>query len=203
VDSNYWNSIYQKKDEKEVSWFQETPAKSLELIDSFQFPHDANIIDIGGGDSRLVDHLIAREFNKISVLDISGASLAKLKDRLGDDAEKITYIETDILNFKPTMHYQLWHDRAAFHFLTTLEQVEKYLQIANDAIATNGYLIVSTFSKSGPEKCSGLSITQYSEEELKKLFGKFFQNVKCFEDSHQTPWGSQQDFVYCGFKKIN
>lgn len=203
MDSNYWNNVYQSKNENEVSWFQERPVKSLELIDSFQLAHDSKIIDIGGGDSRLVDHLIAREFNNISVLDISGASLEKLKMRLFDIGEKVRYIETDILNFKPDVQYLLWHDRAAFHFLTRPQDIEKYLQIANDAIAMNGYLVISTFSKSGPKKCSGLSITQYSEEELKNLFGKYFQNILCFEDNHLTPWGTPQSFVYCVFRKIN
>lgn len=202
MNSNYWNEIYQKKTEKEVSWFQEVPAKSLELIDSFHLDHHAKIIDIGGGDSRLVDHLLARCFQQVTVLDISHEALNKLKARLGDQDHRVAYIESDILNFKPTQKYKLWHDRATFHFLTTLEQVEAYLKIANEALEKNGYLIISTFSKTGPEKCSGLSITQYSEEELKNLFGKYFQNVKCFEDTHQTPWGSTQNFVYCGFKKL-
>lgn len=202
MDSNYWNNIYQKKNENEVSWFQENPARSLEFIDSFQLSHNANIIDIGGGDSRLVDNLLSREFNNISVLDISESALAKMRARLGDQAKKIEFIETDILQFKPSRQYQLWHDRAAFHFLTTLEQVKKYLEIAKEAVAIDGYLIVSTFSKSGPEKCSGLPITQYSEDELKNIFEKYFTHIKCFKDNHKTPWGSDQEFVYCGFKKI-
>lgn len=202
MDSKFWNNIYQKKNENEVSWFQEKPAKSLEFIDSFQLPLDAKIIDIGGGDSRLVDHLLERGFTNLSVLDISFSALEKQKNRLGDKALNINYHETDILNFKPTMQYQLWHDRAAFHFLTTLDQVEKYLEIAYEAVAVDGYLIISTFSKTGPEKCSGLPIAQYSEEELKNLFGKYFKCIKCFNDGHITPWASEQNFVYCSFKKI-
>ena len=146
MDSKFWNNIYTNKSEKEVSWFQENPARSLELITSTEILLDANIIDIGGGDSRLVDHLINCGFNKISILDISKIALDKLKGRLKNNSEKITYIETDILNFKPKEKYQLWHDRAAFHFLTSREQVEKYLQIANEAIFPDGYLIISTFS---------------------------------------------------------
>ncbi|MBI2519951.1 MAG: class I SAM-dependent methyltransferase [Bdellovibrio sp.] len=202
MDSNYWDSIYQKKSEKEVSWFQEVPRKSLELIESFNLALDANIIDIGGGDSRLVDCLLERGLNHLSVLDISAISLKKLKERLGADASRITYIESDIVAFRPSKSYQLWHDRATFHFLTDLEQIEKYLSIAHDALAIGGHLIVSTFSKTGPEKCSGLSTAQYSEDDLKKLFGRFFKNIKCFEDTHQTPWGATQNFVYCGFKKV-
>ena len=203
MDPNYWNDIYEKKSEKEVSWFQDTPQKSLELIDSFKLPLSAPVIDIGGGDSRLVDHLLTRGFTNVSVLDISAASLQKLEERIAANPIKVNLIETDIVKFMPTQKYKLWHDRATFHFLTTLEEVEKYLQIAHEALEVDGFLIISTFSKSGPDKCSGLTITQYSEEELKKLFGKYFQNIKCFEDTHETPWGSKQDFIYCGFKKIH
>lgn len=202
MNSNYWNEIYQKKNENEVSWFQETPQKSLELIESFKLSKDASIIDIGGGDSRLVDHLLERSYTKLTVLDISSMSFEKLQSRLGKNSSKVTLIESDIVKFKPSQTYNLWHDRATFHFLTTIEQVEQYLTIAYCALEIGGFLIISTFSKTGPEKCSGLTITQYSQEELKKLFGKFFQNIKCFEDTHETPWGSSQNFVYCGFKKV-
>ncbi|MBI2519503.1 MAG: class I SAM-dependent methyltransferase [Bdellovibrio sp.] len=202
MDSDYWNKIYQKKSETEVSWFQEIPQKSLELIDSLRLPVETKLIDIGGGDSRLVDYLLARGFKHLTVLDISAISLQKLKARLGPDADKITYIETDIVNFTPSESYQLWHDRATFHFLTDLAQIEKYLSTAYNALSAGGHLIVSTFSKTGPEKCSGLNIAQYSEDDLKKLFGRFFQNIKCFENTHHTPWGTTQNFVYCGFKKL-
>jgi cyclopropane fatty-acyl-phospholipid synthase-like methyltransferase len=203
MDRNYWNDIYENKSEKEVSWFQDTPQKSLELIDSFKLSHNAPIIDIGGGDSRLVDHLLKRGFTNISVLDISATSLEKLEERIAANPIKVNLIESDIVKFVPPQKYNLWHDRATFHFLTSLEEVEKYLQIAHDALEMDGYLIISTFSKTGPEKCSGLSVTHYSEDDLKKLFGKYFQNIKCFEDTHETPWGSKQDFIYCGFKKIS
>lgn len=201
MDSNYWDQIYKKKTENEMSWFQETPQKSLELIKEFKLSPTDKIIDIGGGDSKLVDHLLAQGFKNISILDISSAALDKAKIRLKDNSNFLKFICSDITDFKPTEKYKLWHDRATFHFLTEKEQVEKYLEIANLAIERDGYLIVSTFSKTGPEKCSGLTICQYSDEELKQLFGKYFSNVKCFEDAHHTPWDSTQNFVYCGFKK--
>lgn len=203
MDSNYWDNIYKKKSEKEVSWYQDVPYKSLELIDSFNLQNNSSIIDVGGGDSRLVDHLLKRGFEQLSVLDISATSLDKLKTRLSQYSNNITYINSDILKFTPLERYLLWHDRATFHFLTSLKQVEEYLKIAYDSLDIGGYLIVSTFSRSGPSECSGLSIAQYSEEDLKNLFGKFFKNITCFEDTHQTPWGSKQDFIYCGFKKIS
>ena len=203
MDSNHWNNIYDKKSEQEVSWFQEVPKKSLELIASFHLSKDSRIIDIGGGDSRLAEHLLQQGFKHLSVLDISTKALQRHRDRLGEKGGNIDYIVTNIVDFTPLVRYHLWHDRATFHFLTTLQDIEKYLAIASQALDAGGYLIVSTFSKSGPEKCSGLTISQYSEDDLKKLFGRYFQNIKCFEDTHQTPWGAKQDFIYCGFKKLS
>jgi ubiquinone/menaquinone biosynthesis C-methylase UbiE len=202
MDSNFWDKVYKNKSEQEVSWFQEVPTMSLKMIDDLHLTVDANIIDIGGGDSRLVDHLVNRGFFNISILDISAEALEKAKKRLGDVAKGIDFIASDVTLFKPSKKYILWHDRATFHFLTELWQVENYLKVAYEALDEGGDLIISTFSKTGPDKCSGLSITQYSQEDLKKLFGKYFQNIKCFENTHQTPWGTTQNFVYCGFKKV-
>jgi ubiquinone/menaquinone biosynthesis C-methylase UbiE len=201
MSNNYWDDVYNKKNETDVSWFQVEPKKSLELIDELHLPANATIIDVGGGDSRLVDNLLSRGFRNISVLDISSISLQKLQHRLENQAENVNFICSDITTFKPTIKYNLWHDRATFHFLTEIEQIEQYLKIAYKALEVGGYLIISTFSKTGPEKCSGLTISKYSEEQLKELFGRYFENIKCFEDTHVTPWGSKQDFVYCGFVK--
>jgi ubiquinone/menaquinone biosynthesis C-methylase UbiE len=201
MDSNYWDQVYKKKNEHEVSWFQEVPKKSLEMIDELNLAKDSTIIDIGGGDSRLVDHLIDRGFSNITVLDISAEALVKAKNRLTNPPQGLEFVASDVTLFKPNKKFKLWHDRATFHFLTELEQVEKYLKIAYEALDEGGYLIVSTFSKSGPEKCSGLSISQYSQDDLKSLFGRYFKNIKCSEDTHTTPWNTTQNFVYCGFKK--
>lgn len=201
MDKNYWDNIYKSKSETDVSWFQGVPRKSLELISELNLNPDDSIIDIGGGDSHLVDHLLDIGFKNLSVLDISSAALKKAKERLGERAGQVKFIASDITKFQPTEKYKLWHDRATFHFLTKAEDVKAYLEITNRAIADDGYLIVSTFSKTGPEKCSGLPITQYSDADLKLLFETYFSNIKCFEDTHQTPWGTGQNFVYCGFKK--
>jgi trans-aconitate methyltransferase len=201
MDTNFWNGIYKSKSEKEFSWFQEIPVKSLELIDELKLAPADSIIDIGGGDSHLVDELLAREFEDISVLDISSAALEKAQIRLGVRSKPVKFIASDILKFDPQRAYKLWHDRATFHFLTSIEDIETYLSIANRGIAPGGYLILSTFSKSGPDNCSGLSISQYCDTDLKKLFSKYFTNIKCLEDTHSTPWGATQNFVYCGFKK--
>jgi SAM-dependent methyltransferase len=201
MESKHWNDVYKNKSEKEVSWFQAVPEKSLELINDLNLPSTASIIDIGGGDSRLADHLLSKGFQDITILDISKVALEKAKDRLKDKSNLVKYIESDITKFNPLQKYSLWHDRATFHFLTTELEVEAYLNIANQGIADDGYLIISTFSKTGPEKCSGLPITQYSDLDLKNLFEKYFTNIQCFEDSHKTPWDSVQNFIYCGFKK--
>jgi ubiquinone/menaquinone biosynthesis C-methylase UbiE len=201
MNPNYWDDIYRENSEKEVSWFQAIPQKSLELISELGLLPDDRIIDVGGGDSHLVDHLLSKGFTNISVLDISAAALDKAKARLAERSKFVKFIASDITKFKPQETYMLWHDRATFHFLTKLEDVDMYLEIANRAIAPGGYLIVSTFSKTGPDKCSGLLISRYSDGDLKMLFKKYFTNIRCFEDKHKTPWGSSQNFVYCGFKK--
>ncbi|PWU19279.1 MAG: SAM-dependent methyltransferase [Bdellovibrio sp.] len=201
MDENYWDKIYQAKSEKEVSWFQEVPMLSLELISEMNLSLDDNIIDIGGGDSRLVDHLLDKGHKNLTVVDISAAALEKTRSRLGERSKDITFIVSDVTKFNPKESYKLWHDRATFHFLTSINDVEAYLNVANKAVAPGGYLIVSTFSKTGPEKCSGLTISKYSDRDLKALFARYFSNIRCFEDTHKTPWGSNQDFVYCGFKK--
>lgn len=202
-NSSYWDNVYQSKNENEVSWFQQEPSKSLELIDEMKLSLDSEIIDIGAGESRLVDSLLKKGFKKISILDISSASLEKLKLRVGDNSKDIEFICSDVTEFAPVKKYNLWHDRATFHFLTELDQVEKYLKIANESLQVGGFLIISTFALTGPEKCSGLQISRYSQEDLKSLFGRYFENIKCFEDTHVTPWGSKQDFVFCGFIKRN
>src|SRR5665648_455270 len=178
MDSNYWNQVYQKKNEHEVSWFQEVPKKSLEMIDELNLEKDSKIIDIGGGDSRLVDHLLGRGFSNITILDISSEALEKAKIRLQNSPKRLEFVTTDITLFEAHKKFKLWHDRATFHFLTQREQVEKYLKIAYDALEENGHLIISTFSKSGPEKCSGLSIAQYSQDDLKSMFGRYFKNIR-------------------------
>ena len=201
MDKNFWDKVYRNKSEQEVSWYQEVPVKSLDLIAELGLAPTDGIIDIGGGDSHLVDHLLAKGFKNVSILDISPTALDKAKARLAENVQSVKFISSDITKFEPPEKYKLWHDRATFHFLTSVEDVAAYLEIASRGIAQGGYLIVSTFSKTGPEKCSGLPISQYSETELKAVFEKYFANIRCFEDTHKTPWGTGQNFVYCGFKR--
>jgi 2-polyprenyl-3-methyl-5-hydroxy-6-metoxy-1,4-benzoquinol methylase len=195
----HWEKVYLAKQPNEVSWTQEIPKASLELIHSFDLPKTSRIIDVGGGDSRLVDHLLDKGFIDITVLDISANAIERAKKRLGNKSQKVKWIVTDITAFEPATNFDLWHDRATFHFLTTSEQVAKYADIAKSCV--NGYLIISTFSKSGPKKCSGLDVKQYSEENLTDEFKNEFEKIRCFTEDHVTPFNTIQNFIFCSFKR--
>jgi len=196
----HWESIYKTKQPNEVSWNQEVPAISLEFIHKFNIPKTANIIDIGGGDSKLVDNLLDEGYTKVSVLDISATAIQRAKDRIGNDAGKVNWIVCDILDFIPYERYDLWHDRAAFHFQTDNDKIEKYLNVVKNGV--DGMVIIGTFSIDGPQKCSGLAIKQYNEDGMKKKFEKSnFKNVECKREDHITPTGTIQNFVFCSFMK--
>lgn len=191
----HWETVYEIKNPSEVSWTQEIPEISLAFIKSFALNKTAKIIDIGGGDSKLVDHLLEQGFENITVLDISAKSLEKAQVRLGKKASKVTWIVSDILYFEPTETYDVWHDRAAFHFLTKEAEIEKYKSIVRDAV--NGYLVIGTFSNNGPLKCSGLEIAQYNEEKLSTTFENDFEKIDSVLEDH----GTTQNFLFCSFKK--
>jgi SAM-dependent methyltransferase len=198
-NKEHWEAVYQTKGPEEVSWTQEIPKTSLNFIHSFNLNKSAKIIDIGGGDSKLVDFLLDEGFENISVLDISAKALEKAKLRLGNRSEKVNWIVSDILDFKPDTTFDVWHDRAAFHFLTTKEQVEKYIEIAQSAVS--GYLTIGTFSENGPKKCSGLDIKQYSEETLHAVLKNRFEKLHCIYEDHKTPFNTTQNFLFCSFKR--
>jgi len=200
---SHWEKIYASKRQDEVSWYQPTPEVSLDFINELNIPKDAAIIDVGGGDSYLADNLLAAGFTNITVLDISEVAINKAKQRLGKDAEKINWKVSDINELVTTKKFDCWHDRAAFHFLTTEKQVEKYLNIAQKHISDNGRMIIGTFSASGPEKCSGLPIKQYSEQSLSTALKSWFEKIKCITTDHITPFNTIQNFLFCSFRKIN
>jgi trans-aconitate methyltransferase len=196
----HWENIYQTKQPNEVSWTEEIPNVSLGFIHQFNLPKDAKIIDIGGGDSKLVDHLLAEGYSNVSVLDISAAAIERAKKRLGEKATTVKWFETDILEFKPNDTYDLWHDRAAFHFQTEPDKIDGYLNLVKDAVT--GKIIVGTFSVDGPKKCSGLEIKQYDEVGMKDKFEHAsFKNIECKREDHITPSGAVQNFVFCSFEK--
>ncbi|WP_412850961.1 class I SAM-dependent methyltransferase [Chryseobacterium sp. PMSZPI] len=198
-NKDHWENVYETKNPDQVSWTQVKPQTSLDFINALGLGKDAKIIDIGGGDSNLVDFLLDEGYENITVLDISTKALEKAKERLGDAALKVKWIATDITVFEPTETYDIWHDRAAFHFMTKPEQVSKYIDIAEKNIS--GFMILGTFSKEGPKKCSGLDIQQYDENSLSERFNAGFEKVKCITEDHTTPFGTIQNFVFCTFKK--
>ena len=197
----HWDKVYSTKAEDEVSWFQLYPKTSMEFVELFNLPLNANIIDIGGGDSNFVDALIEKGYTNIWVLDISANAIERAKQRLGKSASKVQWIVSDITEFKPPVQFDFWHDRAAFHFLTTEPKIYKYISIAEEAVKKNGYLILGTFSENGPTKCSGLEIKQYSETSMSARFEIAFERIKCVTEDHTTPFNTIQNFLFCSFKK--
>ncbi len=171
----------------------------MDFIHSFGLSKTAKIIDIGGGDSKLADYLLDEGFENITVLDISSKALDKAKERLGDRAEKINWIISDITEFKPKITFDVWHDRATFHFLTTREQIAKYMETARSSVS--GFLTIGTFSDNGPDKCSGLQIKQYSEETLTAELQNGFDKIRCVTEDHITPFDTKQNFLFCSFKR--
>ena len=198
----HWENIYQTKQLNEVSWYQPTPETSLSFVHEYNLALDAKIIDVGGGDSFLVDHLLNLGYKDITVLDISKSALERCKRRLGEDAKKVKWIEADAANFTPTEQYDFWHDRAAFHFLTDEKEIIRYMETVQGAISQNGIVVIGTFSDKGPLKCSGIEITQYTEQTLTERMHPFFERLKCFTIDHQTPFETIQNFVFCSFRKI-
>lgn len=198
----HWEEIYQAKDTvREVSWYQDIPKTSIDLILSTGVDKNANIIDIGGGDSRLVDKLLELDFKNVFVLDISANALQKAKTRLGEKVESVTWIETNVLEFGTESRFDIWHDRTAFHFLTKEKEIVRYVEIAGKFIKPSGYFIISTFSMNGPKKCSGLDITQYSEDSIKRTFENNFIHIRSFEKIHITPFDTKQNFLFNLFKR--
>ena len=199
ITKNHWDRVYETKNPDQVSWTQEVPKTSLDFIHSFGLAKTAKIIDIGGGDSKLVDYLLYEGFENITVLDISARALDKAKQRLGKKAQKVNWVVSDITEFQPSTVFDVWHDRATFHFLTRIEQVSNYLDTARKFVS--GFLTIGTFSDKGPNKCSGLQIKQYSEEKLTQELQNGFDKIRCITEDHITPFGTAQNFLFCSFKR--
>jgi 2-polyprenyl-3-methyl-5-hydroxy-6-metoxy-1,4-benzoquinol methylase len=194
----HWETVYSSKAPTEVSWFQEHAELSLKLIRSAAIPTSASIIDVGGGASTLVDDLLTHAFTRVTVLDLSGVALATAKARLGARASSVQWVEANVLEADlPSHAYDVWHDRAVFHFLTAPADRQAYVRKVLHAVRPGGLVIVATFAEDGPTKCSGLPVMRYSASELHAEFGKPFQLIGHERESHHTPVGSEQKFVYC------
>lgn len=198
---DHWEKIYTTKELKDVSWYQPIPETSLDFLKQFNVSKTAKIIDIGGGDSFLVDHLVELGYVDVTVLDISAASLERAKKRLGENAGKVKWIVCDASTFVPTVQYDFWHDRAAFHFFTEETDIDNYLKVLTRGIKSTGVLVLGTFSEQGPLKCSGISIKQYSETSMTDRLKNFFDKIKCITVDHKTPFDTIQNFLFCSFKR--
>jgi trans-aconitate methyltransferase len=196
---DHWEKVYATKKPHEVSWTEKLPNTSLDFIHGFNLPKTAAIIDIGGGDSRLVDYLLDEGFENITVLDISQKAIDRVKQRLGTRAQQVNWIISDVTRFQPTTTYALWHDRATFHFLVNPDDVNTYLATARKSITH--YMVIGTFSDKGPKKCSMLDVHQYTEEELKQQLRNGFEKIKCVTKDHLTPFNTTQNFLFCSFKR--
>jgi SAM-dependent methyltransferase len=199
---DHWQKVYTSKGENEVSWFQEGPAPSLELIERVSANPASDIIDIGGGASRLVDALIERGFSAVTVLDLSEAALATAKARLGAGAKRVQWVAGDVTIWEPRQSYDIWHDRAAFHFLTEPRDRAAYLSRLRQAVRPGGHAIIATFALDGPERCSGLPVMRYDAASLARTLGEEFALVEARGHRHTTPWHSMQQFQFGIFRRV-
>ena len=199
-NKKHWENIYQKKEIDGVSWYQKVPIESLQLIKKYSISNSDKIIDIGCGKSFLADNLLELNYTDISLVDISSNALKEVKDRLQN--KSLNFIETDILNFNSNDKYDIWHDRAVFHFITDSEGIKKYISLCNEYINKEGILIIGTFAEDGPLKCSGLEIKRYSVDQISGLFKETFELVESFKMLHKTPFNTEQSFLFCVLRKF-
>ena len=198
---SHWQNVYRTKGERDVSWFEETPAISLDLIRATGVGADGSIVDIGGGASRLVDALIAEGFRSLSVLDVSEQALAMSRDRLGPRAEHVTWIVADVTTWRPDKSYDLWHDRAAFHFLTEPGDRAAYAACLRNAVRSGGHVIIGTFAPDGPERCSGLPVLRHDAASIGEVLGPSVKLIESRRHDHQTPGGTIQRFQFSRFQR--
>ena len=202
-NKDHWEKIYSTKEIDGVSWYQETPTTSLNIIKVLKLNLSASIIDIGAGKSFLADNLLNLGYNDITVLDISGNALNEVARRVEKENHKIKCIESNVTDLSSDQKYDVWHDRAVFHFITNNQEREKYLGLLNSSLNKEGYLIIGTFSEDGPLKCSGLDVQRYSVKELRELLKGNFKFIDGFKEIHNTPFNTTQSFTFCAFKKID
>ena len=199
--STHWDRVYATKGEAEVSWYQDSPATSLEMIRAANPKHDAAIIDIGGGASRLVDALLQDGYRDVAVLDLSANALGAAKKRIGGAASTVDWIVADATSWQPAKTYDVWHDRAAFHFLTDPRDRAAYVERLRSALATDGHVIIATFAPDGPEKCSGLPVQRHDSASLAAELGPEFALIETRSETHHTPWDSTQAFQFSRFRR--
>ncbi len=199
--NQHWETVFTTKAENEVSWYQKQPQTSIQLVQACKVAKDAKIIDIGGGDSYLIDSLLDLGYTNLYLLDISDAAIERAKIRLGDKAKNVTFIVSDSLHFQSDEKFDVWHDRASFHFFTDANDIALYRKNVKTNTNQNAHFIIGTFSEEGPLKCSGLPITQYTVEKMEAVFGDDFELENCFTEDHQTPFETVQNFIFCSYRK--
>lgn len=197
----HWEQVYSEKAPSSVSWYQENPEPSLRALGRIHASPHSSMIDVGGGASNLVDALLERGWKDITVLDIAAPALAAAKSRLGEAASEVDWQVADITAWHPEREYDVWHDRAVFHFLTEADQRAAYLRAVGDGLSAAGYLIIATFALDGPEKCSGLPVQRYDADSLARELGPSFKLLEGWREEHTTPWGSRQAFTWCIFRR--
>jgi trans-aconitate methyltransferase len=198
---HHWEDVYTNRDPLDVSWYQREPELSLALIEATGIGPSEGVIDVGGGASTLVDHLLARGFTDLSVLDVSGRALAAAEERLGGRGSNVEWIEADITAFRPSRYYALWHDRAVFHVLTEADDRARYRAAAAAGLASGSHFIVATFAPDGPEKCSGLPVMRYDDAAIAAEFDDGFDFVESRREVHTTPGGAEQRFAFFRFRR--
>jgi len=198
---SHWQRVYTDKEPTDVSWYQRVPAKSLQLIHATGVARSEPLLDVGGGASTLVDQLLAEGYTDISVMDVSEKALQRCRARLGERAARVQWFESDVTSFEPLRRYVVWHDRAAFHFLTDPVERGKYIGVLEQALVPGGHLLLATFGPEGPERCSGLPVQRYDIGALQQLFTDRFELRSHELDIHQTPAGSAQQFLYSWWQR--
>lgn len=196
----HWETVYQTRSPTEVSWYQENPVRSLEVIRRTGVSRTAAILDVGGGASRLVNYLLADGFTDVTVLDVSAAVIERAREQLGHAADRVAWIEADITTFIPARRFQVWHDRAVFHFLTEAADRQRYRAALRAGLAAHGDVVIATFGLNGPERCSGLPVQRYSAATLTAELGAGFDLLGEEHEPHVTPSGTVQEFQYCWFR---
>jgi trans-aconitate methyltransferase len=198
----HWETVYASKGERGMSWYEALPAVSVRMIEAAGLTPETCVIDVGGGDSRLVDVLVARGLDCLAVLDLSGAALHRAQARLGDAAAALTWIEADVTADWSLKPMDIWHDRAVFHFLTSAEDRARYVSHLRNTLKDSGTAILATFALDGPETCSGLQVARYSRETLAAELGDEFRLVEAVPYEHRTPWDTIQPFLYARFTRV-
>ena len=197
----HWEGIYATRAATDVSWYQDEPALSLQLIGGVAPARGGRIIDVGGGTAVLVDRLLEFPFERIAVLDISETALGEARSRLGGRAERVDWIAADVTEVRDLGRFDVWHDRAVFHFLTDADDRAKYVELARRTVPAGGHLIIATFADDGPKRCSNLDVCRYNADSLRPELGQGFALVKEARETHTTPWGVSQAFFYGVFRR--